>query len=132
MIAMPQLYQHEIFYRAHGESGHQGVGKVLTRIQERHTWPVIKRDVVNNFKHCLICQRNPYCALERINYCNFDDLVQIDETKLAHVQKVKLIGPVPIAINTPGVDMKFGARVVLEGHFLQGFYRASKISAAPT
>ena len=37
MIVMPQLFQHEILYRAHDESEHQGVGKVLVRIQERHT-----------------------------------------------------------------------------------------------
>ena len=36
-IVMPQLFQHEILYRAHDESGHQGVGKVLARIQEQHT-----------------------------------------------------------------------------------------------
>ena len=40
MIVMPQLYQHEILYRAHDEAGHQGVGKVLARKQERHTWRV--------------------------------------------------------------------------------------------
>ena len=32
-----QLFQHEILYRGHDESGHQGVGKVLAMIQERHT-----------------------------------------------------------------------------------------------
>ena len=37
MIVMPQLYQHEISYRAREETGHQGYGKVLARIQERHT-----------------------------------------------------------------------------------------------
>ena len=42
MIVMPQLFHHEILYRAHDESGHQGVGKVLARIQERHTWPASK------------------------------------------------------------------------------------------
>ena len=56
MIVMPQLYQHEILYRALDESGHEGVGKVLARIQERHTWPGIKRDVVNHIKRCLTCQ----------------------------------------------------------------------------
>ena len=37
MFVMPQLFQHEILYRAHDESGHQSVGKVLARIQEQHT-----------------------------------------------------------------------------------------------
>ena len=45
-----------------------------------------------------------------------------DETKLAQVQKVKTIAPVPIAINVDGVDMRFDAIVVLEGHFPQGLY----------
>ena len=88
MIVMPQLYQHEILYRAHDESGHQGVGKVLARIQERHTWPGIKRDVVNHIKHCLTCQQtkhpagNPCYPLQSINSSNFNDLVQIDHLKL--------------------------------------------------
>ena len=37
MIVMSHLFQHEILYRAHDEPGHHGVGKVLARIQERHT-----------------------------------------------------------------------------------------------
>ena len=37
-----------------------------------------------------------------------------DETKLAQVQKVKTIAPVPIAINVDGVDMLFDAIIVLE------------------
>ena len=88
MIVMPQLYQHEILYRAHDESGHQGVGKVLARVQERHTWPGIKRDVVNHIKHCLTCQQtkhpagNPCYPLQSINSSNFNDLVQFDHLKL--------------------------------------------------
>ena len=88
MIVMPQLYQHEILYRAHDESGHQGVGKVLARIQERHTWPGIKRDVVKHIKHCLTCQQtkhpagNPCYPLQSINSSNFNDLVQFDHLKL--------------------------------------------------
>ena len=45
-----------------------------------------------------------------------------DETKLAQMQKVKTIAPVPIAITVNGVDMRFDAIVVLEGHFPQGLY----------
>ena len=45
-----------------------------------------------------------------------------DETKLAQLHKVKTIAPVPIAITVDGVDMKFDAIVVLEGHFPQGLY----------
>ena len=88
MIVMPQLFQHEILYRAHDESGHQGVGKVLARIQEQHTWPGIKRDVVNHIKRCLTCQQakhpagNPCYPLQNINSSNFNDLVQFDHLKL--------------------------------------------------
>ena len=45
-----------------------------------------------------------------------------DESKLAQVQKVKTIGPVPIAINVDGVDLRFDAIVVLERHFQQRLY----------
>ena len=45
-----------------------------------------------------------------------------DETKLAQIQRVKTIAPVPIAITVDGVDMRFDAIVVLEGHFPQGLY----------
>ena len=88
MIVMPQLYQHEILYRAHDELGHQGVGKVLARIHERHIWPGIKSDVVNHTKHCLTCQQtkhpdgNPCYPLQNINSRNFNDLVQFDHLKL--------------------------------------------------
>ena len=37
MIIMPQLYQHENLFTAHDAMGHQGLAKVLARIQERHT-----------------------------------------------------------------------------------------------
>ena len=45
-----------------------------------------------------------------------------DETKLAQIQMVKTIAPVPVAITVDGVDMRFDAIVVLEGHFPQGLY----------
>ena len=45
-----------------------------------------------------------------------------DETKLAQIQKVKTIAPVPIAITVDGVEMRFDAIVVLEGHFPQRLY----------
>ena len=84
MIVMPQLYQNEILYRAQDESGYQGVGEVLARIQERHNCPGIKRDVVNHIKHCLTYEqtkhpaRNPCYPLQSINSSHFYDLVQFD------------------------------------------------------
>ena len=53
MIVMPQLYQHEILFRAHDAMGHQGIAKVLARRQERHTWPGIRRGVVQYVSQCL-------------------------------------------------------------------------------
>ena len=85
---MPQMCQHEFLYRAHDDSGHQGGGKVLVRFQDRHTWPGIKRDVVNHIKDCLSCQHtkysygNPCDPLQNINSGNFNDLVQFDHLKL--------------------------------------------------
>ena len=57
MIVMPQLYQHEILFRAHDAMGHQGIGKVVARIQERHTWPGIRRTVGEYVSQCLTCQQ---------------------------------------------------------------------------
>ena len=37
IIVMPQLYQHEILFHAHDAMGHQGISKVVVRIQKRHT-----------------------------------------------------------------------------------------------
>ena len=88
MIVTPQLYQYEVQYRAHDESGRQDVGKVWARIQERHTWPGINRDVVNHIKQCLTCQQtkypagNPCYPLQSINSSNVNDLVQFDHLKL--------------------------------------------------
>ena len=45
-----------------------------------------------------------------------------DETKLAPIQKDKTIAPVPKEITVDGVDMRFDAIVVLEGHFPQSLY----------
>ena len=95
MKIMPHLFQHEILYRAHDESRHQGVGKVLARIQERHTWPTwpgIKRDVVNHIKQCLICQQakhragNPCYPLQSINSSKFNGVVQFDHLKLSKTE----------------------------------------------
>ena len=45
MIIMPQFYQHEIHFKAHDAIGHQGIAKVSARIQERHTWPGIRKTI---------------------------------------------------------------------------------------
>ena len=57
MIIMPQLYQQEILFRAHDAMGHQGISKVVARIQERYTWPCIRRSVGRYVGQCLTCQQ---------------------------------------------------------------------------
>ena len=57
MIVKPQMYQHESLIRAHDSMGHQGIAKVVSRIQERHTWPVIRRSVGQYVSQCLTSQQ---------------------------------------------------------------------------
>ena len=38
-IVLPQLYQTELLFRSHDQTGHQGVDKVCNRIQKRFEWP---------------------------------------------------------------------------------------------
>ena len=65
-----------------------------------------------------LCKKTKYTIAAR----PLPQFTREDETKLAPVQKVKTISPVPVAINVDGVDMKFVAMVVLEGHFPQRLY----------
>ena len=73
------------------------------------TLPQLKEELCRNTKNTIADRPLAHFARE-------------DETKLAPVQKVKLISPVPVAINVDGVDMRFDAIVVLEGIFPQGLY----------
>ena len=88
MIVMPQLYQHEILLRAHDAMGHQGIGKVVARIQERHTWPGIRRTVGEYVSQCLTCQQvrdkpgEVRFHLKNIQSGYFNELVQYDHMKL--------------------------------------------------
>ena len=68
-----------------------------------------KRGTVRNTKYTIAARPLPHFIRE-------------DETKLAQIQKVKSISPVPVAINIDGVDVKFDALVVVEGQFTQGLY----------
>ena len=69
----------------------------------------LKEELCRNVKYTIAARPLPHFARE-------------GETKLAPIQKVKTISPVPVAINVDGVDMKFDAIVDLEGHFPQGLY----------
>ena len=88
MIVMPQLYQHEILFRAHYAMGHQGISKVVARIQERHTWPGIRRSVGRYVGQCLTCQQvrdkpgDVRFHLKNIQSGYFNELVQYDHLKI--------------------------------------------------
>ena len=88
MIVMPQLYQHEILYRAHDAMGHQGISKVVARIQERHTWNGIRRTVGEYVSQCLTCQQvrdkpgDVRFLLKNIQSGYFNELVHYDHMKI--------------------------------------------------
>ena len=90
IIVMPQLYQHEILFRAHDAMGHQGISKVVARIQERHTWPGIRRSVGRHLGQCLICQQvrdkpgDVRFHLKNIRCGYFNELVQYDHLEFCH------------------------------------------------
>ena len=69
----------------------------------------LKEELCRNTKYTIAARPLPHFDRE-------------DETKLAPIQKVETISPVPVAINVDGVDMKFDAIIVLGGHFPQGLY----------
>ena len=85
---MPQLYQHEILFQAHDAMGHQGISKVIARIQERYTWPGIRRSVGRYVSQCLTCQQvrdkpgDVRFHLKNIQSGNFNELVQYDHLKI--------------------------------------------------
>ena len=85
---MPQLYQHEILFRAHDAMGHQGISKVVARIQERHTWPGFRRSVGRYVGQCLTCQQvrdkpgDVRFHLKNIQSGYFNELVQYDHLKI--------------------------------------------------
>ena len=57
MIMMLQLYQHEILFKPHDAMGHQGIAKFPARIQERDTWPAIRRTIEQYVSQCRTCQQ---------------------------------------------------------------------------
>ena len=88
MIVMPQLYQHEILFRAHDAMGHQGISEVVARIRERNTWPGIRRSVGRYVGQCLTCQQvrdkpgDVRFQLKNIQSGYFNELVQYDHLKI--------------------------------------------------
>ena len=68
--------------------GHQGISKVVARIQERHTWPGIWRSVGRYVGQCLTCQQvrdkpgDVRFQLKNIQSGYFNELVQYDHLKI--------------------------------------------------
>ena len=65
-----------------------------------------------------LCRNTGYKVASRL----LPSFVREAQTKVEPVQEVKPIALVPVAINVDGVDMKFDAIMVLEGHFPQVMY----------
>ena len=88
MIVMPQLYQHEILFRAHDAKAHQGISEVVARMQERHFWPGIRRTVWQYVGECLTSQQvqdkqsDVRFHLKNTQSGYFNELVQYDHMKL--------------------------------------------------
>ena len=83
MIVMPQLYRHEILFRAHDAMGHQGISKVVTRIQEHHTWPGIRRTVGEYVSQQVRDKPGDVrFLLKNIQSGYFNELVQYDHMKI--------------------------------------------------
>ena len=87
MIIMPQLYHDEILFKAHDAMGHQGIAKLLPRIQERHTWPGIRKTIGQYANQCLTCQQvrdepgDVMFHLKNIQSGYFNEMVQYDHLK---------------------------------------------------
>ena len=88
MIVMPQLYQHEILFRAHDAMAHQGISEVVARMQERHFWPGIRSTVGQYVGESLTSQHvrdmpsDVRFHLKNIQSEYFNELVQYDHMKL--------------------------------------------------
>ena len=79
------------------------------KLRPELTLAQLKEELCRNAKYTIAARPLPHFTRE-------------DETKLAPIQKVKTISPVPVAINVDGVDRKFDSIVVVEGYFPQGLY----------
>ena len=85
---MSQLYRHEILFPAHDAMGHQGIAKVVSRIQERLRWPGIRRIVGQYMSQCLSCpQLRDTPGDDRFNLKNIqswyiNDLIEFDHLKV--------------------------------------------------
>ena len=55
-IVLPQLYQTELLFRSHDQTGHQGIDKVYQRILKRFEWPGMKKACEKWVTACLSCQ----------------------------------------------------------------------------
>ena len=79
------------------------------KLRPELTLAQLKEELCRNTKYTIAARPLPHFARE-------------DETKLAPIQKVKTVSPVPVAFSVDGVDIKFDAIVVIQGHFPQGLY----------
>ena len=77
-----------ILFHAHDAMGHQGISKVVARIQELYAWPGIRRTVGDYVSQCLTCQQvrdmpgDVRFHLKNFQIGYFNELVQYDHMKL--------------------------------------------------
>ena len=54
-LLLPQTFREDVIQRCHEESGHQGVLKTLSRIQEHYVWPGMRAQVTEFLRKCGLC-----------------------------------------------------------------------------
>ena len=86
-IKLLQLYQTELLFRSHDQTGHQGMDKLYNRIQKWFEWPGLNKACEKWISACLSCQqvkesRKLRFPLQSIESSAFNDVVQIDHQKI--------------------------------------------------
>ena len=88
-IVLPQLYQTELLFRSHNQTGHQGIDKVYQRILKLFEWPGMKKACKKWVTACLSCQqvkdpRKLRFPSQSIESSEFNEVVQFDHQKICY------------------------------------------------
>ena len=87
LIILPQLYQAEVLFRSHDQSGHQGIDKVQQKILHRFDWLELRKACERWVNACLAClqvkdPRKMKFPLKSVESSEFNEVVQIDHQKI--------------------------------------------------
>ena len=87
LIILPQLYQTEVLFRSHDQTGHQGIDKVQQRILHRFDWPGLRKACERWVNACLAFlqvkdPRKMKFPLKSVESSEFNEVVQIDHQKI--------------------------------------------------